>query len=335
MGTIGKFTSDQLAAYQQAAVKYRKQLLAIPHLGLEEILPYVTVRYGIRYKESVGTLSINAQFQPYKVDIKTGKDVKINFRTLETFMGAIDYEFEPNSAAKQVIGQNAATKGEAMKNADIVKKTLIEIAKQLSEKLNDVLWSAVRNDNGTTTAELFNGWDTITSTEITAGNIAAGKGNYQKLTSAITAVNAVDLLKAAWRKCDKHLKKAKTIMFVDPEILEAYEDAYSLLHNSTPWVQGFNQKFIEGSSNRCEIVPLSSKAGSKYIHITTKDNMLIGVDQMSDEEDVKIEHFAAFTLEFVATMFFGVEFESIDPYRLMVVELADSEEGSGSGSGAE
>lgn len=327
----GKVTSAQLADYQKAAIKYRKEFLAMLVIGIEEILPYVTVRTGIRYAESVGTLSMNAQFQPYKSNIKTGKDATLAFRELKTYMGAIDYEFEPDSAATLIIGEGADTKGEGQKNADIVRKCLTEICKTLSENLNNVLWSAVRNANGTTSADLFDGWDTITSKEILAGNISAAKGNYLKLTEAITGVNAVDVLKNAYRKANEILKGRKTLLYVPRSIVEKYEDAYSLLHNATPWVQGFEQKVIEGSEGKCQFVSLTSKAGSKYLHLSVKENMLIGVDQMSDLEDIAIEHFSAFTLEFVATMFFGVEFESIDPRRLFVIELAD--EGSGSGSG--
>ena len=174
---VGKITGEQLADYQEAAKKWRKEFLALPVTGLEEITPYVSVRYGIRYKETVGTLSLDAQFRPYKHDIKAGKDAELSFRELETFFGAIDYEFEPNSVAQMVIGEKAATKGEAMKNAEIVKAVLIEICKQLSVNLNAVLWSAVRKENGTTSADLFNGWDTITTKEKGVGKIAAAKGN--------------------------------------------------------------------------------------------------------------------------------------------------------------
>lgn len=320
--SVGIITSEQLAEYQKAANKYRKELLAMPVIGLEEILPYVTVRAGIRYKETVGTLSVGAHLAPYKTDMKTGKDHVLSFRELETFMGAIDYEFDPNSAATLVIGADAATKGEGMKNADIVKQALVEIAKNMSENLNNVLWSAVRNANGTTTADLFNGWDTITNTEITAGNIAAAKGNFVQLTEAITAENAVDVLKNAFREANQVLKNGKSIMFVSSDIMDAYEDAYSVLHNATAYVKGFEQRFLEGSRGKCEIVPLTSKAGSQFIHLTTKQNMLVGVDQLSDSENVIIEKHSAFTLEYIATMFFGVNFESIDPRRLMVIKLA-------------
>lgn len=325
--SVGKVSSSQLAEYQKAATKWRKEFLAMFVIGLEEIIPHVTVRAGIRYKETVGTLNMNAQFAPYKQNMKSGKDATLAFRELETFMGAIDYEFEPNSAATLVIGENAATKGESMKNADIIRKSLTEICKTLSENLNNVLWSAVRNANGTTSAELFNGWDTITSAEITAGNISAAKSNFMQLDEEITSENAVDILKSIFRAANKILRKQKTKMFITQDIMDAYEDAYFTLHNATPWVKGFEQKILEGSNGKCELVPLSSKDGSSFIHLSTKENMLIGVDQMSDTEDIEIARFSAFTLEFIATMFFGVNFESIDPRRLLVAKLA---EGSGS-----
>jgi hypothetical protein len=42
---------------------------------------------------------------------------------------------------------------------------------------------------------------------------------------------------------------------------------------------------------------------------------------LGDNEDVTIEKHSPFVLDYVATMFFGVDFESIDPRRLLVVEL--------------
>lgn len=320
---MGQLVSPQLADYQAAAAKYRKELLTMPVIGLEEILPYVSVRFGIRYKEVVGDLAVNAQIAPYKTNMKSAEDVNLNFRELETFFGGLVQPFDPNQAATLIIGQNAMTKGEGMKNAEIAKQVLVAIAKSITENLNAVLWSAVRNPSGTTTADLFNGWDTITTKEVSDGNIATSKGNYVKLSEAVTAENAVDLLKGAYRQAHAKLRGAKTIMFVPQDILDAYNDAYSTLHNATPYVQGFEQLYLEGSNKKCEIVALTSKAESKYIHISTKENMLIGCDNMSDTERVEVEKHAPFTLDYVATMFFGVDFESIDARRLMVVELAE------------
>ena len=50
--------------------------------------------------------------------------------------------------------------------------------------------------------------------------------------------------------------------------------------------------------------------------------MLVGYDQMGDMESVNVKEFEPFILSYSATMFFGVQFESIDKRRLKVVELA-------------
>ena len=49
--------------------------------------------------------------------------------------------------------------------------------------------------------------------------------------------------------------------------------------------------------------------------------MLYGYDNMSDIESIEVERFAPFVLTYVATMFFGVQFESIDKSCLKVIEL--------------
>jgi hypothetical protein len=61
---------------------------------------------------------------------------------------------------------------------------------------------------------------------------------------------------------------------------------------------------------------------SKFIHVTAKSNMLVGYDQMSDVESILVKEYEPFILSYIATMFFGVQFESIDYRRMKVIELA-------------
>jgi hypothetical protein len=49
--------------------------------------------------------------------------------------------------------------------------------------------------------------------------------------------------------------------------------------------------------------------------------MLVGFDQMGDIESVNVKEFAPFILSYIATMFFGVQFESIDKRRFKAIEL--------------
>ncbi len=73
---------------------------------------------------------------------------------------------------------------------------------------------------------------------------------------------------------------------------------------------------------RLTIVPLYNKMDSKFIHVTAKSNMLVGYDQMSDVESILVKEYEPFILSYIATMFFGVQFESIDYRRMKVIELA-------------
>lgn len=59
----GKLTFT-LKEYQEAAVKYRADLLMLPIIGIGDTLQYMTGRPGIRYKERVGNLTGDAQFAP-------------------------------------------------------------------------------------------------------------------------------------------------------------------------------------------------------------------------------------------------------------------------------
>ena len=170
------FTPEE---WREAAHKYSKELLMLPLFGCKETLDFMTGRPGVRYKESVGTIGLDAQFAPYKPDAKSAADLSLSFRTLETFLGSVVKEFEPNSAYRTLLHMGA-TKGSGQASTPTAREVLGLIGKSLSYHLNNAIWSAKRNDNGTTTAELFNGFDTITQAEITAGNISAGKKNYVK-----------------------------------------------------------------------------------------------------------------------------------------------------------
>ena len=328
----GKLTFT-LQDYQEAATKWRSDLLMLPIIGCQETLKYMTARPGIRYKEQVGALSGDAQFGPYKPSRSTDFNLNIDFRTLETFLGSVVAKFEPNSAVSTLLGQIGDTKGDGQMQAPTAKHVLALIAKSLSEHLNEAIWAGRRNANGDTTLDLFDGFDTITANEITAGAIAAEEGNYMKLTDAITNDNAVDIAKEILFSLDPRLRAQDLYMFCTQEFADAYNESYLLTHGGINYNTKYGQDTVEGSNGRLHIVPMFNKIGSKFIHICPKINMLVGYDQMGDIESVMVKEYEPFILSYIATMFFGVQFESIDKRRFKVIELADSAQ-SGNGGNA-
>ena len=315
----GKLTFT-LAQYQEAATIYRKDLLMLPIIGIQESLQYMTGRPGIRYKEEVASISGDAQFAPYKPSRSQDFNLNLDFRTLETYLGSVVAKFEPNSAISTLLG-TGATKGDGQMNTPTARHVLALIAKGLSEHLNDALWSGKRNPSGDTTADLFDGFDTITEQEIAAGKISAELGNYMKIDEAITSANAVDVAKSILFSLDPRLRKEELYMFCSQDFADKYNEGYMMIHGGISYNTQYDQTSVEGSSGRLKLVPLYNKMDSKFIHVCPKSNMLVGYDQMGDVENILVKEYEPFILSYIATLFFGVQFESIDKRRFKAIEL--------------
>lgn len=316
---VGKlvFTPQE---WQEAAHKYRKELLMLPLLGCKDTLDFMTGRPGIRYKESVGTIGLDAQIGPHKINRRSNSDLELTFRTLETFFGSVVKEFDPDAAVRTLMG-TGPTKGDGLKSTPTAKHVLALIAKSLSYHLNESIWKAERDENGDTTMDLFNGFDTITEEEIEDNNISAAKGNFLQLTDDITSENACDIAKEILFGLDPHLRAQQLYMYCSQDFYDKYSESFQKTHGGLIYNTQFIQNAVEGSQGRLILVPLANKADSKFIHIAPKSNMLYGYDNMSDLENIYVKEYAPFVLSFVATMFFGVQFESIDKSRLKVIQL--------------
>lgn len=123
----GKFQFT-LKEYQEAAVKYRSDLLMLPIIGIGDTLQYMTGRPGIRYKERVGSLTGDAQFAPYNPKRAVDYNLGIDFRDLETHFGSVVANFEPNTAISTLLG-SGATKGDGQMTTPTARHVLALIAK--------------------------------------------------------------------------------------------------------------------------------------------------------------------------------------------------------------
>ena len=335
---VGKviITPDSLA---QSANKNRKELLKLPIMALGYALNYFTIRSGIRGSETAGQIDGGFElgpYDPYRVD---RDDVSIKGRTLQSYFGSVVKEFDPNSVYKSIYG-SSIVKGDGLKNVPITLQILSFLAAKLGKSLLLHLFDAVRNPSGKKTVDLFNGVDTVTAAEITAGNIATSKGNLFEFTDAINSTNAVDLITAFCRAASDELlecedgedSKADGInLYVPRTIVYAYRDDYKATTGNSPIYDKFNQMVVEGFSN-IRLVPFAGKSKSKYIQLSQRNNMLIATDQLGDKENILVEKYHPFVLSFVATLFWGFDFESIDPSRLLVGKLYEKPASSGGGS---
>lgn len=304
----------------KTAVKYRQVFLMMAVIGLAETRKHMTFRPGIRYKEVVGELTGDIEVGPYSETREDNSDLNVVKRELETFFGSVVRKFSPNAIYQSIWG-SSVTKGEGLKDTEITRKVIGHLMKQLSKSLNKNVWSAKRNADGDKTSDLFNGLDTIAAAEIASGGLSTGNKNLFEFGESITKANAVELLKDYYRSADDVLRSEQTKLYIPHSIYDAYVDDYQATVGAAPYNKEFEKTFLEGSNDLCELVPMSNKVGSPFIQLSTKENMLIGVDQESDLEKILIEKHHPFLLDFVVTLFFGTQYESISKERLLVGKL--------------
>lgn len=319
-------TPQELAT---SAAKLRKELLRMPLMAMGDTLNYFTIRSGIRHSETVGELSGEFEIGPYNPYRVESDDVKITGRTLSTYLGAVVKEFDPNSVYQSIYG-SSIVKGDGLKNVPIVQQVLSLMAGKIGQGLALHLFDAVRNDKGKRTVDLFNGVDTVSNQEIAAGNVSTEKGNLFTFTEVIDSTNAVDLLTEFCRAANDRLLDTPDggdsrgdglNLYVPRSVVYAYRDDYKATTGHSPIYDKFNQTTVEGFSN-IRLVPFAGKSKSDVIQLTTKKNMLIGCDQMPGSvENITVEKHHAFILQFIATLFFGFDFESISPERILFGKL--------------
>ena len=311
-----------LGDLQKSAVRYQKDLLIMPVTGAQATLQHMRGMPGLMGRVVLGQLDGDAELGPYKNTRKANGDWKITPRTLEVYLGNCAYDFDPNDVWGTIYG-SLVTKGEGLKNVDINKSILMLVAGKLGRKLNMAIWGAVRNESGDTTKDLFNGFDTITKTEITAGNITSDKGNYLELSAAIDETNAIDTFNSIYDAADDELQGQRVKIYCTKDQYMAYNRNYQLLHGALPYNQEFKKTYLEGTDNLWEFCPMASKKGSPYIHIAPQNNLVYGYGAgQNPGETLAIEKYSSWMLTLEAAMAFGVQFQTVSKEMLFTAKLA-------------
>ena len=324
---MGVISPQAVGVLTDSGHKYQRELVNIPVLeARKHTLKYMTGRRHVAGKLTYAEMTGNLELGPYDADRTNDSGVKYEPRTLETFLGNCKYTFDPNQVSGTIFGDDDKIVGKALLDAQAAKDIHTYLCKRLGAKLNAHIFNAVRNEHGTKTSELFNGLDEIARKEIAAGNIAAVKNNYLKISEAISNVNAVDQLRLLGDSISDELDEAIGLkMWLPKDIYKMYLQDYQSTVGAVPYNQQYKKTFLECSNQNIELLPLASKKGSKYIQITTQDNMLYGYGGGLADETAVIEKFDSFKLTFAAAMWFGVEYLSIAPERMFIGEITRPE----------
>lgn len=313
-------STDALAA---TGTKYRKELLAMPLVQFKEKLgPYVTIRYGIRGKEVVGTLSNDAEIMPWQKGKNETDSNNISLREIETYMGKLVEEFDPHEISNTVYGNMIAT---APTETDIAKAVAMEVVKVVSYKLYKASFQGKRNATGKKTMDLFDGFCTIIDKEIASGGLAVAKGNLFQI-GEITPVSAYDKIKAFYKSAVEELRDINTILYMSHDMKDAYEEDYATMFPGALYNTSFEKSTLQGSNGMCQIVALSALAGTDTMILSTSKNLLVGVDQLSDYENIEIRRADDPALaQLFMKLYWGTQFESIHPSQLLVGKFSFSQ----------
>lgn len=303
--------------------KYRKEIIAMPVVALQKTLKHMTVHKGVRGEVTIGAYDNDAELRPYRTS-KDATDKGVMYgRTLRTNLGDLVEEFDPYKLFASVYGEQFSSLTERT-GAQIVKDMSLYIAKKVGSKLGKALFKARYNRAGNSTTDLFDGFDTIIAKDIAEGNITVAKKNLH-IHEEITSANAGDVLAGIYQAASDELRdladedSGVTLkMFVPRAVLDAYDEWVLATLGSVSYNTNYNQTRLHCNKS-VEIVPLVGLKDSEYIYLTTKENTHVGIDGFSEEEQARIrECDNPKVLQFFMCMFFGVQFESIQPEVFLV-----------------
>ena len=305
-----------------SSAKFRREALAMPVAALlDKALKHMTLRQGVAGKETVGAIGSDAEYRPYKTEKGATDTSSIEARTLETFLGDVLEEFDPYKLYTTVYGEPYSDKTDR-KSLDIVRALVLQMAKSVSKKLGKALFSGKRNENGTKTVDVFDGFDTIAESEISAGNIAEAKGNYFE-HDEITEANVGDILKSIYDAASEELQESDNLKMFIPKRVKSLYDAWCLAHfGAVVYNNTYNKTRLHGTEDApCELVSLSGMKDSQFIYLTTKENMLVGCDQRSNEERVLVRvPDNPKVVQFFMCFFWGVQFQMVSREYLLVAK---------------
>lgn len=308
--------------WKQAAKKWHRTLLKLPVLSMGESIKFLSGLPGCRTNQYLGTKSTKAQFYPYAPNKRGKGSTEIIFRELPIHFGTMNQDFEPNSEAQTLLGENAAVLGQGQTKSEMAKMILSGVMADAGENLALALANAVRDPEGDTSMELFDGYITIIEQEIEEGNIGRAKKNYLELSDAIDATNVVEFMKYIVFGLDQRLRKQKIFCYCDPALVDLYNEGYQLANPALPYNKQYDQPFVEGSNRNMTFAPLPALAGSEYMIIAPKMNMVYGYDGMSDFETLEVLRMDVDTFTLAAKIFFGVQLRTLDFRFLKVIKMA-------------
>ena len=296
-----------------SAVKYQEELKLLPFIAFAELGKQngFFVKKGVYGTEKVVSLDLDGRMRPYHTGGPDELTMAFVVNELTTYLGE-DYTLFEIAQLIDTLWGLGTIDFKKLSNSEIGKKMIAVKINRNLEAVRKLIWTGVRNSEGTTTAALFNGFDTIIAADIVAEKIAAANGNLSTFDAAITADNAVDKFKAAYRSLDESLKEGVINMYVNQTLYEMYCDDYEALRGNLH-DKKLGQVVLHGSDDKCIIKPQSYRAATAPVIFSIPNNLTIGTGAQGEKERVHVgEDNNVKFMQLLHMMFFGTTIQCYD-----------------------
>lgn len=219
----------------------------------------------------------------------------------------------------QLLYKSWLSMGRTAGRADATKLELEEfiirhlLGKAREDILLRILYKGIYNAAGTTPVDCMNGYLKIIADEITATNITTGKNNLVT-TGAISQANVIDKLESIHDKLEAKYKEVPTEIKVSDQIFMWYQRAYRAEYGANMDFKGMGGTFMRRlrlDGTNCDVIAEPGLGTSQRVICTTKENMVLGTDLLSDANNIETEKFER-TLKFMMDFAMGVNFVRID-----------------------
>jgi hypothetical protein len=312
-----------IQAILNTAKKYDKDIKILVTLDAMDILKEFGLRTG--FKESIDihefqhTFGVSKKYDgDFKGDKKIGDIVKRNLKIYP-----IVYEMKDEPERYRTTFLNEVATGKVLETTPFELWIIQRGIEGAAEELYNVLFTAVRSEDAQNPGVeySFNGFETIIAADIVSGLISIAHNNLYDATTAFTAANIGDKLKAMWRASHQTMKRKGGIMYLAENLGEMYDDWYKTNHENPPQLDVAGQLFLEGSNGKCKIVRLGCIENQRVI-LTQPGNLTYGTESMNDMKNLKPFNSGS-PYHFTATMkyTFGVQLESIHHRKFITNKL--------------
>ncbi len=152
--------------YEKAAIQWKNDFLLMPLFACEDALKYMQGMPGVTAPTKLPSVEGAGQFAPYRRDRRSASATKVGYREVTSYLGNVREDFEPLEIIQTLLGRGTATLGDAQMQAPSARLVIAAVMRSLGHHLHEVLFTAKRNPDGDTTADLFDGWGTILDREM-------------------------------------------------------------------------------------------------------------------------------------------------------------------------